>query len=118
MAARRNRWPHQDIYNLAVLTTGAEPEMRIVFDFRAPDNDFQATPSPNSSLLAACWEDDELLIYDADVRLGSKRFLINVDTGEITDGGGDDTKLAKAGPSGNSAASSGKSSTRCARAAL
>lgn len=90
------RGPHQDIYNLAVVTTGEKPETRIVYNFRAPDIDFQATPSPGMALLSDCWEDNDHVIYDASVGLNSKRFIINVDTGEISDGSADDTVYAKA----------------------
>lgn len=90
------RGPHQDIYNLAVVTTGDKPETRIVYDFRAPEIDFQSTPSPGMALLGDCWEDSNHVIYDASVGLNSKRFIINVDTGGISDGGADDTVYAKA----------------------
>ena len=80
------RGPHQDIYNLAVVTAGEKPETRVVYDFRAPENDFQASPSPGMSLLRDCWEDSDHVIYDASVGLNSKRFILNVDTGEISDG--------------------------------
>ncbi len=89
------RGPHQDIYNLAVVTAGKEPEMRIVYNFRAPDIDFQETPSPGMSLLEDCWLDDKHVIYDANVGLVTRRYIINVDTGEISDGGGSDTPHAK-----------------------
>ncbi|MCB1062650.1 MAG: S9 family peptidase [Verrucomicrobiae bacterium] len=91
------RGPHQDIYNLAVVTPGAKPTTKIVFNFRAPDVDFQETPSSNMSLLGNCWEDDSHVIYDASVGLLSKRFTINVDNGKITDvSDSKDTAYAKA----------------------
>jgi dipeptidyl aminopeptidase/acylaminoacyl peptidase len=79
------RGPHQDVYNLAVVTAGAKPATRTVFNFRAPDVDFQETPSSNMSLLRDCWEDDSRVIYEASSGLLTKRFVIDVDTGEITD---------------------------------
>lgn len=79
------RGPHQDVYNLAVVTPGAKPTTRIVFNFRAPDVDFRETPSSNMALLRNCWEDDSHVIYDASSGLHTKRFVINVDTGEIVD---------------------------------
>ncbi len=88
------RGPHQDIYNLAVVTAGKKPATRIVYNFRAPDIDFQKTPSPGMSLLEDCWLDDKHVIYDASVGLVTKRYIINVDTGEISDGSGGDTPQA------------------------
>ncbi len=82
------RGPHYDIYNLAVVSLGQEPTTRVVFNFRAPDIDFQKTPSPRTSLLEDWWVDGQHVLYDASVGLHSKRYLINVDTGEISDGGG------------------------------
>lgn len=89
------RGPHQDIYNLAIVTLGEKPATRIIYNFRAPNIDFQKTPSPGMSLLEDCWVDGQHVIYDANVGLHSKRYLINVDTGEISDGGGSDTPQAK-----------------------
>lgn len=89
--------PHQDIFNLAVVTTGAKPTTTTIFNFRAPEVDFEATPSSNMSLLRDCWEDDSHVIYDASVGLVSRQFTINVDTGEITDvSGSKDTAYAQA----------------------
>ena len=89
------RGPHQDIYNLAIVTPGEKPTTRIVYNFRAPDIDFQKTPSPGMSLLEDCWVDDQHVLYDASVGLHTKRYIINVDTGEISDGGGSDTPQAR-----------------------
>lgn len=91
------RGPHQDIFNLAVVTMGEKPTTTTVFNFRAPEVDFKTTPSPNMSLLRDCWEDDSHVIYDASVGLSSRRFTIHVDTGEITDvSESKDTAYAKA----------------------
>ncbi len=90
------RGPHQDIYNFAVVTPGENPKTRTLFNFRDPELDFQETPSPNMSLLRNCWENDDHMIYTSSVGLDSKRFIINIDTGEISDGDGIDTAYAQA----------------------
>ncbi len=89
------RGPHQDIYNLAIVTNGGKAETRIISNFRSPDIDFQKTPSPGMSLLEDCWLDDKHVLYDASVGLATKRYIINVDTGEISDGSGSETAHAK-----------------------
>ncbi len=90
------RGPHQDIYELAIVTMEEKPETRVISDFRVPGIEFQRTPSPGMSLLRDCWEDDQHVIYAASVGLASKRYIINVDTSQIVEGDRSDTAYAKA----------------------
>lgn len=95
LTSPRHRGPHFDIYNFAVVTTEKNPTSRVAFDFRAPDADYQAVGNPGSRPHPDCWEDDSHIVYDAYVGLSSKRFLLNVDSGEITESGVADTKFSK-----------------------
>ncbi len=90
------RGPHQDTYNLAVVTLDPKPQMRVAYNFRDPDLDFQATPSPNSALPRECWQDDQRVLYDANVGLTTKRYILNVDDGQISPGDGSNTTYAQA----------------------
>jgi dipeptidyl aminopeptidase/acylaminoacyl peptidase len=95
LTSPRHRGPHFDIYSFALVTTGKNPTSRVVFDFRAPDVDYRAVGNPGSRPHLDCWEDDSHIVYDGYVGLSSKRFLLNVDSGEITESGVADTKFSK-----------------------
>ncbi len=95
LTSPRHRGPHFDIYSFGLVTTGRDPTSRVVFDFQASDVDYQAVGNPNSRTHADCWEDDSHIVYDGYVGLSSKRFLLNVDSGEITESGVADTKFSK-----------------------
>ena len=84
LTSPRYRGPHADVYNFAVVTTGERPEMRVVFDFRSPRVDYRAIAAPTSRPHFDCWEDAARIVYDGYAGLDSKRYLMNVDTGEIT----------------------------------
>ena len=94
LTSPRHRGPHFDIYNFAIVTTGEKPASRIVFDFRAPGVDYRDVGNPNSRPHADCWESDSQIVFDAYSGLYSKRFLLNVDSGEVTESGLADTKFA------------------------
>jgi dipeptidyl aminopeptidase/acylaminoacyl peptidase len=95
LTSPRHRGPHFDIYNFAVVTTGKKPQPRVVFDFRAADADYRAVGNPDSRPHPDCWEDESHIVYDGYSGLSSKRFLLNVDTGEITESDVADTKFSK-----------------------
>ena len=90
------RGPHQDIYNLAVVAPGETPEMRIAYDFRRPEVDFSKTPSPGMALPRECWQDDSRVFYDGASGLQTKRLILDIDSGEISDGSGEETTWARA----------------------
>jgi dipeptidyl aminopeptidase/acylaminoacyl peptidase len=95
LTSPRHRGPHFDVYNFAVVTTEEKPQSRVVFDFRAADVDYRAVGNPGSRPHADCWEDESHIVYDGYSGLNSKRLLLNVDTGEITESGVADTKFSK-----------------------
>ena len=95
LTSPRHRGPHFDIYSFGLVTTGKKPTSRLVFDFHAPNADYRAVGNPNSRLHADCWEDDSHIIYDGYVGLGSKRFLMNVDSGKITEFSAANTKFSQ-----------------------
>jgi dipeptidyl aminopeptidase/acylaminoacyl peptidase len=95
LTSPRHRGPHFDIYSFGLVTTEKEPKSRIVFDFHAPDADYRAIGNPSSRTHPDCWEDDSHIVYDGYVGLDSKRFLLNVDSGDITEIGTADTKFSK-----------------------
>lgn len=95
LTSPRPRGPHFDIYNFAIVTTGKQPTSRVVFDFRAPDADYRAVGNPNSRPHSDCWEGDSQIVYDAYSGLSSKRFLMNVASGEITESGVANTEFSK-----------------------
>ncbi|MFP6764847.1 MAG: S9 family peptidase [Planctomycetaceae bacterium] len=95
LTSPRHRGPHFDIYSFGLVTTGKNPTSRLVFDFHAPDADYRAVGNPNARTHADCWEDNSHIVYDGYVGLSSKRFLLNVDSGEITESGVADTKFSQ-----------------------
>ena len=95
LTSPRHRGPHFDIYNFAVVTTGKKPQSRLAFNFRAADADYRVVGNPTSRLHSDCWEDKSHIVYDAYSGLGSKRFLLNVDTGKVINSDVEDTKFSK-----------------------
>ena len=95
LTSPRHRGPHFDIYSFGLVTTGSNPTSRVVFDFQASDVDYQAVGNPSSRTHADCWQDDSHIVYDGYVGLSSKRFLLNVDSGEITESGVSDTRFSR-----------------------
>ena len=95
LTSPRHRGPHFDIYSFGLVTTGKQPTSRLIFDFHAPDADYRAVGNPDSRTHADCWEDNSHIIYDGYVGLSSKRFLLNVDSGEITESGVADTEFSR-----------------------
>ena len=95
LSSPRHRGPHFDIYNFALVTTAPNPKTRVVRDFRASAADFHITGNPRARPHPDCWENQTHIVYDGYVGLDSKRFLMNVDTGAITESGVTDTKFSQ-----------------------
>ena len=93
LTSPRHRGPHFDIYNYGLVTTGEKPRTSVAFDFRAPDADYRLAGVPNGRPHADCWEDDQQLVYDGYAGLSSKRYLLNVETGQVTESGVAETRF-------------------------
>ena len=95
LTSPRHRGPHFDIYSFGIVTTGTNPMARVIFDFQNPEVDYRDVGNPESQLHQDCWEDDSHIIYDGYVGLSSKRFLLDVKSGEITESGVAKTQFAQ-----------------------
>tara|TARA_Y100001968_G_scaffold304371_1_gene319323 strand:+ start:560 stop:2629 length:2070 start_codon:yes stop_codon:yes gene_type:complete len=94
LTSPRHRGPHFDIYSFGIVSTGKNSTQRLVFDFQAPSADYEVVGNPNSRIHIDCWEDDSHIVYDAYVGLTSKRLLLNVDSGKITESGVENTRFS------------------------
>lgn len=93
LTSPRHRGPHFDIYNYGLVTTLETPQASVAFDFRAADADYRLAGIPVTQPHADCWENDRRLVYDGYAGLLTKRYLLDVETGQVTESGVAETRF-------------------------
>ncbi len=93
LTSPRHRGPHFDIYNYGLVTTMETPHASVAFDFRAANADYRLAGIPVTQPHADCWEDDRRLVYDGYAGLITKRYLLDVETGQVTESDATETRF-------------------------